>query len=85
MAIISGMEAAKVDDIKPFELPIDQMAKGIESRQKRADEAKKNYGLGATSLIFDTRDHLEDKEMMNQISNEYTEEIEQELTSRGGD
>lgn len=85
MAIISGMEAAKVDDIKPFELPIDHMAKGIEARQKRADDAKKNFGVGSTSLIFDVRDNPEDKELLNVLGNEYATEIEQELANRGGD
>lgn len=85
MAIISGMEAAKVDDIKPFELPIDNMSKGIEARQKRADESKKNFGLGSTSLIFDVRDTPEDKELLNTLGNEYATEIEQELINRGGD
>jgi hypothetical protein len=40
MAIISGMEAAKVDDVKPFELPVDALAEGVKTRQGRYDKAK---------------------------------------------
>ena len=85
MAIISGMKAAVVDDVKPFELPIESIGLALTARQKRADEAKKNYGIGASSLIFDTRDLPTDVAERNKIADDYAQTINNEVDALGGD
>lgn len=85
MAIISGMEAAKVDDVKPFELPVDKLALGIEARQKRADKAKELFSVGASNLNFQVRDNEEDYNERQKIIDEYNARIRKLSSDAGGD
>lgn len=85
MAIISGMEAAKVDDVKPFELPVDALAEGVKVRQGRFDVAKDNYAKGAAALMFDVRDREEDYAERQKVIDEYNARINELSDSVGGD
>ena len=85
MAIISGMEAAKVDDVKPFELPTDDMASGILARQTKADKAKELYGLGASALAFPVRDREEDYAERQKLADEFQADVDSELSGVNGD
>lgn len=85
MAIISGFKPAEVDDVKPFELPIEDMAKGIMARQARADAAKNAFGLGASALAIDTRALQEDWDKSKELSASYSQEIQNLVDQQGGD
>ena len=85
MAIISGMEAAKVGDVTPFELPIEKMAKGIEAVQKRADSAREMYGIGQAAMNFKVRDRKEDYDERARLAKEFDDNIQKELSAVGGD
>lgn len=85
MAIISGMEAAKVDDVKPFELPVDALAEGVKVRQGRFDVAKDNHAKGAAALMFDVRDREEDYAERQKVIDEYNARINELSDSVGGD
>lgn len=85
MAIIQGMRPAEMGDVKPFELPIDDMAKGVMAVQGRADEVKNTIALGDSALKIETRNIQEDMDLSNQISSEYKSEWEKMLVDAGGD
>ena len=85
MAIISGMEAAKVDDVKPFELPVDALADGIKTRQGRYDAAKDLNAKGAAAIMFDVRDREEDYAERQKVIDEYNNRINALSESVGGD
>jgi hypothetical protein len=85
MAIISGMEAAKVDDVKPFELPVDALAEGIKVRQGRYDKAKELSSKGAAELMFDVRDLEEDYAERQKVIDEYNDRISKLSESVDGD
>jgi hypothetical protein len=85
MAIISGMEAAKVDDVKPFELPVDALAEGVKVRQGRYDAAKDLNAKGAAALMFDVRDREEDYAERQKVIDEYNARINELSDSVGGD
>ena len=85
MAIIQGMRPAEMGDVKPFELPIDDMAKGVMAVQGRADEVKNTIALGDSALKIETRPIQEDMDLSNQVSSEYKSEWEKMLVDAGGD
>jgi len=85
MAIISGMEAAKVDDVKPFELPVDALAEGVKTRQGRYDKAKETFATGAAAINFDVRDLEEDYKEKEKIIGEFNDRINNLSESVGGD
>lgn len=85
MAIISGMEAAKVDDVKPFEMPIDQMAMGIAKRQERADTAKKAYADAAAATNFEVRDREQDYAEKQKLIDSFNNDIAKIEEDAGGD
>lgn len=85
MAIISGMEAAKVDDVKPFEMPIEALATGVKGRQDRFDKVKDTNAKGAAELMFDIRDLKGDYEERQRVIDEYNKRVDALSESVGGD
>jgi len=79
------MEAAKVDDVKPFELPVDALADGIKVRQGRYDKAKETFATGAAAINFDVRDLEEDYKEKEKIIGEFNDRINSLSESVGGD
>lgn len=85
MPIISGFTGPTVDGVKPFELPVDDMAKGLMARQGRADEARNNFLVGDASLDIKTRDQQEDYDLAQSLRSSYRQGINNLADSAGGD
>jgi hypothetical protein len=85
MAIITGMKPVDIADVKAFELPVEQMAKGLLSRQTRADEVKNTIGLGESALKIETRPFDEDMHLAKEIQDEYKLEWNKLLNDAQGD
>ncbi len=85
MAIISGFTPATVDDIKPFELPTEEIGKGLLARQERSDKNKNAFGVGASALAIDTRANQEDWDLAKKLRTDYSTDIQKIVDSKGGD
>ena len=85
MAIIQGMRPAEMGDVKPFELPIDDMAKGVMAVQKSADDVKNIITMGQSALKVDTRPIEEDWAVAKAVEDDYKNEWNTMLESVGGD
>lgn len=85
MAVITGMRPADITDIKPFELPIDEMAKGIATVQDRADKVKNAIAMGDSALAIETRPLQEDWDLASQIRNDYKQSWQKLVEDKQGD
>jgi hypothetical protein len=85
MAIISGFKSATVDDVKPFQLPIDEMAKGLLAIDTRATAAKNALATATSSLNIPLRDNVEDWNLFDTIVKEFDQEKNKLIDSVGGD
>lgn len=85
MAIIQGMTPATMTDIKPYEMPINEMAQGLISRQSRADDAKNAILAGDSALNIDTRPLEEDWDILAGVQSEYKQEIDNLIQDANGD
>jgi len=85
MAIITGMRPAEMGEIKPFELPVDDMAKGLLAVQKQADEVKNTIALGASALAIETRPFQQDMDTAKKIQDDYMADVNKLLLEVNGD
>lgn len=85
MAIIAGMETATVDDVTPFELPTDDMAKGILSKQKKYDDTTNEIADKFADLQTDLRDRQEDWDTFDGVRKNMADELKRLEDAAGGD
>jgi hypothetical protein len=85
MAIITGMRPAEMGEIKPFDLPVADMAKGLLAVQKQADEVKNTIALGTSALAIETRPFQEDMNLSKKVQDDYMSEVNKLLVEVNGD
>lgn len=85
MAIIQGMTPASMPKVTPYQMPIDEMAKGLISRQARADDAKNAILAGESAINVDTRPLQEDWDLLHEIQSDYRKDVQQMIEDANGD
>ena len=85
MPIIAGMTPVSVTDVKPFEMPIDEMSKGLLAVEKRADDVKNTILQGDAALTIETRPLEEDWNKQKEIRDEFQKGWQDLLNKYNGD